>query len=422
MPERYCVVDDSGKITRQPANPLKSKAIESQQQAKHRRDAQGRVWSDVWRRKLWYLVTLVLALVYISFPTLAKFDGLKFVGAFPEALDYVMGGVGDVLRTFTQVLGTLPGLGMIDKWARSYHAHPYVFALGPIIILALNRRSRTIASTMSGKMRQAWLHLSKDSPSSTQTSSSYLSSFTDSRLIHDGAGNVTGIRWCGADKVQYVFRWLTELLAVLFLTLVVFLVIWRFFYLVEDYAGYVCTPEERQAESRIAEKPVAIKFDSKMPCQDTGWDVVRGETYELTFDVGKQWQDKSLIADTMGWVEGTPWWAYPGSIFKRHLSKDWYAPIVRIGNDWNARWSLADFAHSTRPVNSATMTIQANRSDRLYLYVNDAVSPFQPPFQKIDSTGPNSNENGSRWFFYKNNVGLADVTIRRVDAQVEQGD
>lgn len=410
IPAHYCVVDKTGNTVSLYIGPSKTTAttqeecevrtegqgVETARQAKNRRDLQAQIWEKVWAGKLLYLTTIIGALIYIFYPNLINILSEGSGKNFGAMADPFSGGLGDILRLVPQYVSKVPGLEILDGWAKGYQDYPYVFVYGLVAIVVALKAAKAIRKSILDEMRKNWAHISDDGKSLVEDTVK-VSQFTklfDSQLEYNN--QKPNIRRSGADIVQGFFRRLSEAAAVLIFILALYLIAWKIFFTVLDGTGEVC--QRGQFEQEVVGSK-SIKFDSKNPCFDTGFELKKNQRYKLSFKIPENWSDATTKADVYGWVKPAPWYVYLTTPLKRHISKDWYTPIARVGNTWFERYSTSYQGKMTRK--SAGQTLKksfefvSKSNDRLYLYLNDAVAPWP-----LD-----------RWVFFRNNNGVADVTI-----------
>ncbi len=439
LPEHYCVVKDDGTIVEQPDKPASDNSIESLDQARFRRDQQGMIWRKVWLGKGLYLATIFAIGFYVLFPSWMMSKGHEVSETAKLAGPY-LGGIGDVIRAAIGLLSFIPGLAAIDGWAKNYQNFPYLFVFGAFAIAVCIYTGKRIGTGIQSSMRSVWARFIKreNSASEPVPANSLAVRLFDTRL--QPSDSIATLNLSVADRIQRSFRFLTECMAALMFFTIACLIIWRGVYVYDAGTGGVC--QESNTKKDWTANQATFDFVANSPCFDTGVSIDKDVRYELTFNLSDAWSDATIRADALGWVDSDPWFQYPAAILKRHISKDWYEPIARIGNTQFDRYSISHLERqslliSGRPVNSATLKFTARSEGRLFLYLNDAVAPpllgraiewwyrdedlscraadgetHTNTFQ--DSTEPKKE---NRWIFYRNNCGKAKVTIKRIGKQ-----
>lgn len=398
LPERYCVVEEGGNIIPQDKKPADPQSIESTDDAKDRRTLQSEVWNKVWLRKLLYFVTLFLTISFVLYPSYMKGNGEQ-AEKIAKMADPLLGSVGDLVRTIPQYIGKIPGLGFAESWANSYGDYPYVFLGGLAVILALLYFSTQVNSSINRQMRLNWAHITGNGSGEICRISGKggIAQLLDSYRDLEAGANT--IRVSPADRISRGLRILFEFAAVLLFLVVILLIVWKAYFTAVDGFGGVC--KDPMGKNAFGTK---IIFDPQSECLDTGLNLEKGREYIVSFKAGEDWRDKTILADLNGWAESPSWYVHLATPIRRHLSKDWYQPIARIGNTWFDRYSAA--YKETSAIDTGKRELEksfsfiAKGTGRLYIYLNDAVAPW--PFD--------------RWMFYKNNRGTAELTIETLPA------
>jgi hypothetical protein len=414
LPERYCVLDAAGKAIEQPDDTHSTRTIESTQQAKARRNLQATAWNKVWLLKLLYFVTLAATATFAVGPYLLDhYDGdndaaqSNGIAEFSARVDPFIGSIGDIIRLIPQNIGKIPGLEVIENWANLYGNYPYFFVIGLGILAALIYTSNYVNLKLKSEMRTDWAHITGhgNSWADEPVHRNMLVNFLDTHRVLPS--NENQIKVSLADGAARLLRLFGEFLSVILFLTVVILVIWKIYFTILDGSGAIC-PEVQ----KIGSGEGTVKFDPRIECFDTGFDLKAGQEYRLKMNVGKSWADGSVKADTNGWYGSAPWYAHLATPLRRHLSQDWYQPIVRIGNTWFDRYtaSYAKEILTKEPKQEfeKTFIFEARQSGRLYIYLNDAVVPVPLVLWRRD-----------RWYFYRNNCKkksceLSTLTLTKV--------
>lgn len=172
---------------------------------------------------------------------------------------------------------------------------------------------------------------------------------------------------------------------------------------VADSMGQICPKPGPQAASMTAD------FATRSICTDTGIHLVEGVLYEVTIAIpaSAPWRDDGNCADVLGVGSGLGWWRstpyFIGALAKRWWTEPYLRPIARIGRYGSDEYALTPVKLPQKPISCRTSNlralVKAGKSDRLYLFVNDAV---------IGVPGLYANR-------YENNQGLAHVSVCEID-------
>jgi hypothetical protein len=123
-----------------------------------------------------------------------------------------------------------------------------------------------------------------------------------------------------------------------------------------------------------------------------------GVRYRITLRMREPWHDDAIPAGLDGVRrERETRTMRVGVLLRRHWGEPWLRPIARIGSTGTDEYVLA----GVDPANPTVLTTElvARRGGRLYLFVNDAVTPL-PGWQP----------------FYDNNKGTAVLEVQRLGA------
>lgn len=382
LPADYAIVDHEGAVIdiKDPGGD-QSPLMESPAQAKERRLSQSYVWTKVWTRQMLYLVTLALIFAFVAYPYFAE-DSINNI------LEPLFGTFSEPLRAIPSLVGKIPGLGFAESWATQYAGFPFEFTLGLILIALLLFWSSKVKAALNDEMRAHWSHLTKSTALAP----------TVTALRKRWAGFLDGGTY--RDKVETPIRIGMEAAAVLLFALLVLAVFNRGYFLMADGLGAFCSATETQ--DRQFGQPFG--FDPKNTCTDTGLTLLAGKKYTIEFEVSNDWYDDTIAADANGWrprvasdgdnIISPPWYMNLFVPVRRHLFADWYQPIARIDSTLFDTYPLHTSGLQVEAENARTlcMPIEARRTGRLYLYLNDGVL-FVPGF------------------FYANNAGSARVRV-----------
>jgi len=382
LPADYAIVDRTGAVIdiKEPGDN-KFPLLESLEQAKKRRVRQSYVWTKVWSRQILYLMTLALIFTFVAYPYFAEVSVSK-------TFEPLFGTLSEPIRAIPDLVGKIPGLGFAESWASKYADFPFEFTLGIILIVGILFWSSKVNAALNDEMRANWTHLTKSAAPAPKVPA----------LRKRWAGFLDGGVY--RDKVETPIRIGLEAVAVLFLVFLVIAVFSRLFFLAADGLGAFCSDTETP-DRQIGEW---LDFDPKSTCADTGLTLEAGDKYAIELKVSDDWYDATIAADANGWrpraagdkknIVSAPWYMNLFVPVRRHLFADWYQPIARVDDKLFDRYPLhtTGLQPETENTRKLCMPIEARRTGRLYLYLNDAVL-FVP---------------GS---FYKNNVGSASVRV-----------
>jgi uncharacterized protein (DUF2235 family) len=370
FPPEYEVVTEDGKIL-----PPQQNSFETSQQAQARAKAQEQVWNLVWARRVVYFATVAATLHLVLYP---------LVRALPPSYEMStpLRPVSDLLR---MVGAFLPDA--LDVWIDAYARSPGKFLISVGIVAILTWwGSVHLTGKITDAMRTIWR--------------SNLASSHDSvadRLIF-------GLR------TSRPYRWLLSTLKwaiapAFFAALFLYLGLAFASHLVfnfGDAAGVFCSsaakPESKPLRSE--DGPVTVKFKTRDVCVGTGVIAEEGGRYLIAVKQIPPWNDGDIVTNLRGFyltdlewteqVKKTLLWP-----LKRAYIRPWSRVIARFGTTGTDE----DFLDpsSTEPDDSHQENIRARKTGELFFYVNDAVLPIP----------------GLADYFYRNNVGEAEVTIQR---------
>ena len=411
LPDDYAVVYDDGKIV--DLTSADRRLPETPQQAKDRRTRQAYVWNKVWAGKILYLVTLVVAVLFVVYP--------RFRDGEPSNstifLETIFGTLSTLIRAIPQLIGQIPGLGFAANWAASYDHLPYAFLAFVILISGLLWCSQYLGSRLASEMRANWQPVSRRGPPPADLGGigklrTRLAKWLDSRP--NGRGEAA---WSIGDRVAQRVRIVFEMFGILFLLLLILLVVSRVVLITADGFGGVCEADANQEKRSFGE---VFRFDPASTCFDTGLELQRDKRYAIEMRVSDDWSDADIYADVHGWrdkpsksgpaeMKSPPWYMALALPLRRHLFADWYQPIARVDEELFDRYPLdgdneeVDDEDAGRQM-SLYMEFRAKGTGQLYLYLNDAVL-FLPELVEL---------------FYKNNRGCALVVVTEL-AEVASG-
>ena len=336
------------------------------------------VW---WRRGVYYAM-LVFGVLIALYPLFA--GGRSF--GLPEGLLRSLSGA--VERVANASKGVLPGLAA--PWLDAIGAYP-IGGLALILAFAVCYRFNSwLRIRINDRARAAW-NVSAPKPGK------------DRRPLLRIA---RAVRYSPISAGLY---WLTKeyVLPAVFLVISIWLliaVVNKASFEAFSSAGTVCPAERSDAT-----------FETTNPCWNSGEQLLAGVRYRITMTIGKPWSDgvswfdgKPYCADTRGFTAGAHGFAaglvfYPATPFKRWWGQPWFKPIARVGRFGNEEYALdplpPDILSKEDCGNGELVAeIEPKKSEELYLYVNDAAIGLRWGFDR----------------FYRNNLGTAEVTVRRL--------
>jgi uncharacterized protein (DUF2235 family) len=359
LPDRYAVVMDDGSI-------VNHGPFESAEQAGARAKSQEGAWNLVWFRRIVYFATILVTLALLSLPLWPDrwTDGL-FRWSTPT-WSSVVGSAGAILP------------GAAEPWLAHFREFPMQLLVFGGLAVLLSMYGTALKHRINDRMLDIWRRTQAgEAPPLTplgarvhrfRTHPTYLATF--SILKHTVVPHVFGL----------------AMLAGLFYIGAVLLT--RVAFDVTALRGAVCREGAPQPASAGGTWTVA--FDSRSLCQPTGVAVTEGSTWEVTIALPPPgaWKDGDYDVPDVRGLQSRALPFLVGLPFRRHLSLDWFVPVVRVG----------DTGLEYYPILEKTSTIRPKKDGQLFLYVNDAL----PPCPGWDC-------------LYRNNSGTATVTLRRVN-------
>ncbi len=428
LPEKYVVVDKAGNISRPPEKPA---------EAKKRKERQEFTWNKVWLLKFIYLILLVTVTTFVIYPFWTDahnvVDNSKLEGMFQLAFGTLSG----VIRTIPEYISKIPGLGFIRPWTDKWNSFPFQFLIFLLIIGPLVWSGLWVNSKVKTEMRRNWFALTKMGARPRDQYSRYRKFW---RVVLNYKGYFSNYA-IGNVKAAL------EAFFVVVFVLLSFTVFSRAMFVFLDGTGGICKETIETGihlnEARQTNLPLgkvgefSMNFDPKEPCFASGVKVQAGNEYRIKLVVTNEleWRDKDNTADLRG-LQNVPWYFYPAIIIRRHVTVDWFQPVVRVGTKLFDRYPLEHepekldvkitaAALSQSEVNQSVKSVQsadlksydpecrhefaANKpltllckkinplqTGELFIYVNDAVLIAPRYYEE----------------FYNNNAGEAVLTIK----------
>jgi uncharacterized protein (DUF2235 family) len=371
VPQFYRVTDKQGAIR---ANPR-----ETPDQAIWRARRQEQIWDLVWKRRVIYFATMFGLLFLACMPLLQRCrPGLGAGSPFEFLVPAV-----DAAANY------LPNL--LKPWFDAFREGPERLFAGALFVGLLSWYGSLLQGRIRDQMRQIW-----------KTPQVEVKEIPDSWIYR--------LRNAGAYKAAYyvLTRWiLPTIFAALIAVMLVILaysalaVLGRVTFAAYDVSGHVC-----RSGSAPTAQPVTI--DTRMLCNATGLTVEKGKTYDVSLVIKDGWEDghdwtasdpnraKGIETDPngFGWDKMT-WQMTPGLPYRRLVSSNWFATIIRIGAEGFGEMVLPFESDPAQPAHyKASFT--AAKDGEVFVYVNDSVISWQG-FDR----------------YYRNNRGTAELTITR---------
>ena len=380
LPAAYQVVGWDGAIRPSPESPEAAQARVAGQEA---------VWNEVWKKRVFYFLTVGASLALAALPLIhAIWPPSPCAG--PQCLmTPVIAGVGDFLP------------GFVAPWITAFARSPgssVGLAVGIAVLLAMGAKWQR---HVQDQMRRLWVELLKLSdPSGAATA-----------VARESGGWISGLRT--GEWYQAVFSFLkwkagphfvgfVALLVALFLIgSVPLLAVHRVQLAVAERSNAICDLDGGP------QAPAPEGFSTKSLCWATGSQVEAGRHYRVTLTVNQPWTDGTIATDPGGFgSEQLPWYArYTAAPLRRSLSERWFQPLVKIvpapGNG-SSQVEAVDLQPSPAGVYSAEFV--AARTGEVFLFVNDAIVSWR----------------GLTQDFYGNNEGMALVQIEPVRGDVRE--
>ena len=396
--------------------------FETSAEARQRIPFQNVIWNTIWYRKIIYFVTLLLFVLFLTYPYLQSLEiNVPFLTRFNGLQeDRWVGSIAYAVRAVPGLIGMIPGLGFASTWTEAYEQYPFPFMMLLVPVVLLMLVSSAIAKSATGRMRQVWGHLNQ----------SRLVSDPPSARAQSLAGFLLGD---GYRKIRKSFRVFLEILmSLVFIGFILFGAMFalRVPFFFAELVGAHCEPVT-QTENKLDE---SFKFPANAPCFATGIELVSGTAYLVEMKISAKdgsddamaFRDGRMDADLRGWLPEQKWREKAGAWerirsdiavtfgipLRRNLFLPWYQPVARLDQYRfdryvlknreefysKAEWAAlkeAKFHHCLRA------SIKARKTSQLFLYVNDAMLIHQ-------SIGRN---------FYNNNHGTLEVRVQTQQKQ-----
>lgn len=369
LPAQYDIVDSDGRIVHRVAPDVPAPChFESGSQAQARQQAQERVGDLIWWGRLAYLLIVAVSLYLLAFP---------FLHPPPPAGSCSAACLFDPLFAFARRL--TPEL--TASWLLSFQGSVPVFLLAVVALAILLTSASVLRSRIANRQEELWRHLGARNPPIAPPPA------RPGIVFH-----LRKSKWL-ARGYQRLAR---SVIPFLFAVLLVFGVIYAINKLaVEAISAFGCLCSESRwvmpLPADLAEHPVSrvVKFDTRSLCQGTGITLEGGATYAVSIRITEEWKDWGLPAGADG-LESRKhaWMLTPFAPLRRSWSEGWFRPIARVGSSGREEYALG----------STPVRFTPTRDGELFLFVNEAIVFALP------------------WKFYRNNEGLAKVTVTRLHA------
>ena len=387
LPAAYQVVGWDGTIVPSQESPAA---------AKERVIGQEAVWNEVWKKRIFYFLTVGASLVLAALPLIhAIWPPSACVG--PQCLlTPVIAGAGDFLP------------GFVAPWITAFGRTPGAFlglAVGIAVLLGMGAKWQR---HVQDQMRRLWVKSLQLSHPAGVAPATRKSQGWISGLIYRGIYRLRTHPWYQA--VLWSLKWkvgphfagaVALVAALLLIVLLPLLAVHRAQLVVAERSNAICELDGGP------QAPAPEGFSTKSLCWATGSQVEAGRHYRVTLTVNQPWTDGTIATDPGGFgSEQLPWYArYTAAPLRRSLSERWFQPLVKIvpapGNG-SSQVESVDLQPSPAGVYSAEFV--AARTGEVFLFVNDAIVSWR----------------GLTQDFYGNNEGMALVQIEPVGGDVRE--
>jgi uncharacterized protein (DUF2235 family) len=380
LPAAYQVVDRHGKSAPSPESTAAAQARVIGQEA---------VWNEVWKKRVFYFLTVGASLVLAALPLIhAIWPPSACVG--PQCLlTPVIAGVGDFLP------------GFVAPWITAFAHSPGLslgLAIGIAVLLAMGAKWQR---HVQDQMRRLWeesLQLSRTAEAPRE-SGRWLSRLISWLRTNEG---YQAVLWRLKWKVgPNIFGFGTFAVTLVLIVLLPLLAIYRVQLAAAERSNAICELDGG------AQAPAPEGFSTKSLCWATGSQVEAGRHYRVTLTVNQPWVDGTIATDPVGFgSEQLPWYArYTAAPLRRSLSERWFQPLVKIvppAGNGSSHVEAVDLKANSAGGYSAEFA--AARTGEVFLFVNDAIVSWR----------------GLTQDFYSNNEGVALVQIEPVGGDVRE--
>lgn len=354
--------------------------------AQIRFDHQENAWDLVWKRRVLYFAAVGLTLVLALLPWLPFLRPVESLCSDDRcfARSIVTTALFFVPQSIRQ---------MLDPWVQE----PLLFIVFAVVIFVMIAAGQWAERRFRDAVKATWQE--------------YL---TGKLTTYRGPRRIRRIR--ESAPYQLIYFWLKwrllpavcgilTLLAIVYAAVI--LATQVMYAVAEPHSSFCKPPKDRGADGTIA----GVKFDTRESCTDLGVNLKGGKAYRLTLklpplaDTPSPWADGGLPADPRRGVTRARGYMVLAAPLKRVTSANW----LQILSEVRATHPTDRVRRAVQPIFGLPIDIRKHQLEfrgsgiyettfcapwdgRLYLMVNDAAPLL------------------STWF-YKNNVGTADVTV-----------
>lgn len=367
-------------------------AIETADQRAHRATLLAQAEDLIFWRKVLYFIMTGIALALIVIPLL----WLPNQAAISDGLTTT------IARIFAWAITLVP-LPKTDQIGMFWINHSYGFlALLGTSITAYFASSKQ-ARSLQNCAQAAWAHMS-NKPAATTSQ-----------------GKTTWIKTWRSKTGTFHRIWTKQLfpalmVAALFIALPA-TAAWRWYLFTPFDQQSLCTHihHDKPAAARKA-LGQQITFNTKDACLNTRTNLNAGRDYEISITVTSDWSDNGTYpADPSGlaWDKmsaGSRIFMAGTSLMRRFWTEDWFAMMGSIGRSREHAFRINAESLQSDP-NKYVYKFHAWRSGRLYLFVNDAINPFDNDWLCL----PKDYDKNAPWrCYYANNQGAAIIEINEI--------
>jgi uncharacterized protein (DUF2235 family) len=334
-----------------------------------RRAAVEPVWDLVWWRRITYFATLAATLLLLAMPLIVGW--LPTPPLLADGRTWVAG----VIRLSTIVLPAFAG-----DWVEVYANNPFYFLLFSAMVVLLLLVGNRLERKLRDRARRLWrLALAGDD---LETRDSWVQRF---RNAHGYQHVIQRFKW-------YVLPdWIITPLTVLAFGWVLFGAYVQSSLPFLEHGTSLCRPS--------TETPAPIvravgDFSTRDLCSESFGLVHEGERYVVTFEVDEPWYDSMLASSPEGLSNSEfprllGYFAVP---LKRVIDANYLQPLIEIRRRGNGGSVLGSSIQihplSMRQVGNLRTTyradFRASRTGELFLFVNDAMLPFERAVWGLD--------------------------------------
>ena len=394
LPDDYAVVTGDGVLVGRDQNPF-----EHSTQSQSRCADQERVWNLVWWRRIAYFTTVGLTVLLFARPFIIDPSAGGILAVPSNGLSAAIG----LLATF------LPDVAL--PWVAFYKFRPVQLVLLGVLIVGLLVLSTALQRAITDRMRALWDGIFGQ-PASAVTPSPGPTDWVYRLRSHPWYRNSF------AAITQKVFPFIFGVGCLAALVLVTAGTANRAVFAAVSAAGNTC--QDREAGPLPWNgQPRTIRLPSRELCLQTGLPLLKGQRYRVEIvlpdneavEPRDQWRDKSIpVESPAGFSSGDGGPLFVMFLpFRRVLTAQWFAPMVRIGNTV-AEYHRIDQLEEIPPAPASASGAAPKRqvrgfveftpalSGQMFLFVNDAILPG--PWLKT---------------LYNNNHGTANVTVAAIE-------